>query len=304
MSTIFVYADKTQLSGEIMALVRELGHDISAICFDESQASRLTECGADNVYVIKGKSDWPESYSAAIAKLLKENNAAGFFAGATVRGRDIAAQVAAHMEAALLSDVSAVAFADGAFKAERMMYGGATVVSVDVAGFAVMTVQAGQYESGKGNSGKGNIITVESESDARVILVKTEPVVKEGVDISKAERIVCVGMGFDKKEDLKLAEDLAEAMNAEVACTRCIADDRGWMSPDLYIGISGANVKPDLYLALGVSGQIQHTFGCRDSKIIVGVNSNEKANIFNVADYGIVGDLYEIAPLLAEAVRK
>jgi electron transfer flavoprotein alpha subunit len=100
-----------------------------------------------------------------------------------------------------------------------------------------------------------------------------------------------------------VAEDLAAAMGAEIGCTRPIAEDRGWLPSATYIGISGALIRPDLYVSLGVSGQIQHTYGIRDSKVIVTINNNEKCPMFKAADYGIVGDLYEIAPLLTEAIK-
>jgi electron transfer flavoprotein alpha subunit len=116
--------------------------------------------------------------------------------------------------------------------------------------------------------------------------------------------LVSVGRGFRKKEDLKLAEDLAGALKAEISCTRGIAEDEHWLPIARYIGISGQTVKPDLYLAVGLSGQVQHMVGCRESKVIVAVDSNESAPIFESADYGIVGDLYEVLPLLTAAVKK
>jgi electron transfer flavoprotein alpha subunit len=124
-----------------------------------------------------------------------------------------------------------------------------------------------------------------------------------GVDISTATKLVSVGRGFHKKEDLKLAQDLAAAFKAELSCSRPIAEDDHWLPIDHYVGISGHTVKPDLYLAVGISGQVQHMVGARESKVIVAVNSDEHAPIFESTDYGIVGDLYEVLPLLTAAVR-
>jgi electron transfer flavoprotein alpha subunit len=115
---------------------------------------------------------------------------------------------------------------------------------------------------------------------------------------------VAVGRGFRKKEDLKLAEDLAAALKAELACTRGVAEDEHWLPIARYVGISGQTVKPDLYLAVGLSGQVQHMVGCRGSKVIVAINTDEHAPIFESADYGIVGDLYVVLPLLTAALRK
>jgi electron transfer flavoprotein alpha subunit len=113
-----------------------------------------------------------------------------------------------------------------------------------------------------------------------------------------------VGRGLDKKEDLKLAEDLAGVLGGAVGCTRSIAEDYGWMPEATYIGLSGRTIRPKLYISLGVSGQVQHVAGIRDSKIIVGIDTNENAPIFAAADYGIVGDLHEAAPLLTAALKE
>jgi electron transfer flavoprotein alpha subunit len=111
-------------------------------------------------------------------------------------------------------------------------------------------------------------------------------------------------MGMDKAEDMKIAQDLADAIGAVIACTRGIAEERHWLPVEQYIGISGAVIKPKLYISMGVSGQVQHVFGIRDAQIIVAVDTNEKAPVFKAADYGIVGDMYEVIPALTEALKK
>ena len=142
------------------------------------------------------------------------------------------------------------------------------------------------------------------KADTRVSIVETAPIVKEGVDLNKAEKVVCVGMALDKEEDLQIARDLAAVLGAELGCTRSIAEERHWLPVESYIGISGAVIKPRLYISMGVSGQIQHVYGIRDANLIVAIDINEKAPIFKAADYGIVGDLYEVVPLLTEALKK
>jgi electron transfer flavoprotein alpha subunit len=184
-----------------------------------------------------------------------------------------------------------------------MMYGGAVIQGESLAAPAVITISAGKYQSVKDDGRSGEISAVPSETDQRVRQTNVETIAKQGTDITKAAKIVCVGMGFDKKEDLHIAEDLAHALGAEIASTRAIAEDRKWLASETYIGLSGAVIRPDLYIGLGVSGQIQHTYGIREAKVIVGINNNPKATIFQVADYGIVGDLYEIAPVLTRVVK-
>jgi electron transfer flavoprotein alpha subunit len=110
-------------------------------------------------------------------------------------------------------------------------------------------------------------------------------------------------MGLDKKEDLSMIQELANCLSAEIGCTRGVAEERHWLPVEQYIGISGAVIRPKLYLCLGVSGQVQHVVGVRDAKLIVAVDINEKAPIFRSADYGIVGDMYEVVPLLVQALK-
>ena len=110
-------------------------------------------------------------------------------------------------------------------------------------------------------------------------------------------------MGLAEPGDLAMAQDLADALDAEVACTRPVAEDRRLLPTERYIGISGAHVHPDLYVGLGVSGQVQHTVGFRDAKVVVGINTNATAPLFAVCDYAVVGDAHEIVPLLAAALR-
>ena len=142
------------------------------------------------------------------------------------------------------------------------------------------------------------------EADARVAVSDVNRVAGTGVDIAGVTKLVAVGRGFRKQEDLKLAQDLAAALKAELACSRPIAEEEHWLPIDHYVGISGNTVKAELYLAVGISGQVQHMVGARESKVIAAVNSDEHAPIFESADYGIIGDLYEVLPLLTAAIKK
>jgi len=130
------------------------------------------------------------------------------------------------------------------------------------------------------------------------------PIVRERADLANAEKIICVGRGLSSQSDMKLVEDLAEKIGAEIGCSRSIAEDYHWLPTESYIGLSGQKVKPQLYLSIGISGQVQHIVGARDARVIVAIDKNEKAPIFSAADYGIVGDLYEIVPKLIEKLGK
>ena len=123
------------------------------------------------------------------------------------------------------------------------------------------------------------------------------------VNLSAAKRIVAVGRGFKAQEDLSLASHLAGALNAEIGCSRPLAEGTGWLARDRYVGVSGQNVAPELYVAVGVSGQIQHTAGMRDSRVVVAINNDPGAPIFDEADYGVVGDLYTALPVLTDELK-
>ncbi len=131
---------------------------------------------------------------------------------------------------------------------------------------------------------------------------KTRPAAK--VNLAGAKRVVCAGRGLAKKDDLALVNELAQCLAAEVACTRPLAEGLDWLPRERYIGISGATVKPDLYLGVGVSGQVQHLIGMSDSRLVVAINKDQNAPIFQQADYGIAGDLYAVVPALIKALKE
>jgi electron transfer flavoprotein alpha subunit len=124
------------------------------------------------------------------------------------------------------------------------------------------------------------------------------------VNIAESERLVCVGRGLVQKDDMAMIEALASALAGEIACTRPLSSEYGWLSEERMIGISGEKCSPQLILSLGISGQVQHTVGIMGAKTIVAINSDANAPIFKLADYGIVGDLYEVVPALASALKE
>jgi electron transfer flavoprotein alpha subunit len=172
------------------------------------------------------------------------------------------------------------------------------VVSSEVIdSLGVVTVNRGAFEKASGPV--DSVREVILESDKRMTLVSRDALISEGIDIATAERIVGVGMGLSSQDELALAEDVARALGGAIGCSRGVAEERGWVPTGCYIGISGKVVAPKLYMAMGVSGQVQHLYGVRDAKIIAAIDKNEKAPICTHADYYIVGDLKEYAPLIA-----
>ena len=208
--------------------------------------------------------------------------------------RVLAGAVAARLGAPYLHGLKKI----GQGSAELSRFGGIALetVSFDTAGGAVLdggAVPEGEAPAAEAASGEYYEATVTGQDKVDV----------SSANLGSAKRIVAAGRGFKAEEDLKLAEDLAAAIGAELACSRPLAEGADWMSADRYIGVSGQSVAPDLYIAVGISGQIQHTVGMVDSKVVVAVNNDDKAPIFEGADYGIVADLYEALPAIVEAAK-
>jgi electron transfer flavoprotein alpha subunit len=301
MAGIYIYSEKTDLAAELISFAKASGQDAYAITFEAEAAEKIRNYGAKKIFVLKGDSPIAENYAKSLAAFLKNESANMFVVGATARGRDLAARTAGYLGCGMVSDASAISYADGTLLADRMMFGGAVIQSEALTGMAVVTIAAGKFTAAAAETAE--IVSVDVTADKRVKLVNSTPIIKEGCDLRAADKVVCVGMGMDKPEDLKMAEELAAVLDAEIGCTRGIAEERHWLPVEQYIGISGTVVIPDLYLAMGVSGQVQHVVGVRESKIIVAIDKNEKAPIFRAADYGIVGDMYEIVPLLIKALK-
>lgn len=308
MSGIFIYSEDGAVARQLvtagLGLKKSMNEPLVAIALPGADTQALAATGVDKVVQLKGDNAWPESYAGAICDFLAAEGASVVLVGGTPRGKDVAARIAARLGAGLVTDAQSLCFAEGSIETTRMMYGGLALCTERVSLPALVTVPPRGFEEAPAGQGAAEQVTVEAAADGRVAISDVCPTERQGVDISAAERIVCVGRGLAKREDMALAEALAASLGAELACSRGIAEDYHWLPVERYIGISGQKVKPELYLSVGVSGQVQHVAGIRDSRIIVAIDSNEKAPIFQAADYGIVGDLYEIVPLLASALAR
>ncbi len=222
----------------------------------------------------------------------------------TYQTRDFAPQLAASIERPLVADCVGIKTVDGKPAFVRLMFQGKLAADVVPAGDApyLVTFQIGAFrvdQAAKGGS-PVPISPVQVAVDAAAIRQRPEEPfrgAKQAVDLTQAERIVSVGRGIKDKENIALAEKLARALNAEIAASRPICD-AGWLPMERQVGSSGQTVAPKLYLALGISGAIQHLVGMKGSRTIVAINKDAEAPIFEVADYGVVGDLFEIVPAI------
>jgi electron transfer flavoprotein alpha subunit len=252
----------------------------------------------------------PDGFTAALQDAITPLAPTHVLLPHTYQTRDFAPKLAARMDRALLTDVTAIRSAGGETAFVRPMFQGKLTADVVAQGPAphFITFQIGAYRADQAAKGaspapvRALAVTV----DASAIREKPEPPfqqAKQAVDLSQAERIVSVGRGIKEQANIALAQKLADALGAEIAASRPICD-AGWLPMERQVGSSGQTVAPKLYLALGISGAIQHLVGMKGASTIVAINKDADAPIFEVADYGIVGDLFEIVPAIIDAVKQ
>jgi electron transfer flavoprotein alpha subunit len=284
-------------SGPIAIAV--LGSGIDAV------AKQVSAADAQEVITIDDpalKDYTADGFVMALEPLVGAEKADRVFLPHTYQTRDFAPALAARLQRPLVTDCIAVK-GDGYV---RPMFQGKLQADVAVDGSHLATFQIGAFRADQMRTGPGAPIRKASIAiDASKIRQKPEPPFKEAkqaVDLSQAERIVAVGRGIKGQEHLPLAQQLAQAMGAELAASRPICD-AGWLPMDRQIGSSGQTVAPKLYVALGISGAIQHLVGMKGSRTIVAINKDPEAPIFEIADYGITADLFEVVPALIAALN-
>ena len=248
-----------------------------------------------------------DGYSQAITSVLEQEKPRFVFMGHTYMVRDFLPRVSARLRIPFISDVIQFRIDDGTPVFTKQVFNAklaADIVSKSK-GTTLVSFQSAAYQSDQAEAGEATIRSISIEMDSSAIKTQSEEPFKEeagGVDLTNAEIIVSIGRGIGKEENLPIVKALADALGAELGSSRPIVDS-GWLEPSRQIGSSGQNVAPKLYLALGISGAIQHVVGMKGSKNIVAVNKDSEAPIFEIADYGIVGDILEIIPKLSEAIQ-
>jgi electron transfer flavoprotein alpha subunit len=278
-----------------------------------SHAAQLGTHGADVVLVVEHDAFAnynPEATAAFLAERLKSGGyRAGFFSS-SAQGRDLAPRVAAKAGAPLASDVTAMPSATGdEIIVKHPVNTGKVIATIAISGMpAIISIRPGAVspkESVPPRSARvENAAPAGDPRASRVVVTETIQGSNEKLDLGEAPIIVSGGRGLKAAENFKLVEELAAAFgNAAVGATRAVTDD-GWRPHSDQIGQTGRLVSPDLYVAVGISGMIQHLAGMRTSKTIVAINKDKEAPIFKVADYGIVGDVFEVLPVLTAAVRE
>ena len=305
-----------ELLGKAKELAKKLNVNVGAILLcekDNNLSKELIEYEADNVYLAENpllKNYKTDFYTKIIADLIKKESPSIVIYGATHIGRDLAPRIAQRITTGLTADCTGLDIDnDGLLLQTRPAFGGNIMAQIKCPDHKpqMSTVRPGVMKiAEKDGSRKGNIIKVEAEISEKDSLTKIIKIVKENkliANLEKANIIVSGGRGLGTKENFKMIEELARLLKAEVGASRAVVD-AGWMSKDHQVGQTGKTVRPKLYIACGISGAIQHRAGMQNSEMIVAINKDPNAMIFNIADYGIVGDLHKIIPLLIEELKK
>ena len=314
MPTIWVYAevDNGKLDPAALELVtkaRELG-DVEAVALGPGSteaATKLGEYGAEIVYASDDQvyADYvAQPHVHALAELIGENAPDMILFAMNYDSRDIAGRLSARLGSTLMSNVMEIESVD---KAKTAIFGGATIVDVDLEGTPKLVVARAKSFVAEANGGEATVIPVEveiPEEAKKSKRVERHEEQASGPKLEEAPVVLSGGRGLGEAENFKLLDELAAAIgNTAVGATRAVVDS-GWVPYSYQIGQTGKTVKPSVYIAFGVSGATQHVVGMKGAKRIIAINKDEEAPIFGLADLGIVGDALKILPQLVDEVKK
>ncbi|PIP92770.1 MAG: electron transfer flavoprotein subunit alpha [Bdellovibrio sp. CG12_big_fil_rev_8_21_14_0_65_39_13] len=295
---------------EILGKMKGVKPDVVAIGdFPTSAKEDLAKYGAENIHVLKGdalKNYSPEGYAQAIHDLIKANGYEYIFAGSTSIGKDLFPRLSSMFNSGMISEVTNFSYDGSTFSGTRPLFAGKCLAKVEFTGAAPHFITVRPNALGLDASptaGAGNV----SEANASVSEIKAliKEIVKgtsEKLDLTEANIIVSGGRAMKNSENFSILNQLADVLGATVGASRA-AVDAGYAPHNMQVGQTGKTVSPSLYIACGISGAIQHLAGMRTSKVIVAINTDPDAPIFTKADYGIVGDLFKVVPILTQEFK-
>ena len=304
-----------EITSEGRRLANELGQELTVVLLGsgiKDKAGELGQYGADKVLVADDprlETYTTDGYVAVISELVKANEPAVLLMGASVQGKDLAARLSASLDVGMAQDCTAFAIEDGKLVATRPVYAGKAYVKVTFEnGFPQMaTARPNVMSISEPDASKSaEVVDAPFSLDDGILKTKVADVLKDEsgkVDLTEADKIISGGRGMKGPENYKILEELADLIGASVGASRS-AVDAGWRPHSDQVGQTGKVVSPNLYIACGISGAIQHLAGMSTSKVIVAINKDEEAPIFQKADYGVVGDLFDVVPALTEEVKK
>ncbi|EKR6472719.1 electron transfer flavoprotein subunit alpha/FixB family protein [Salmonella enterica] len=320
-SSVWVFSDTPSRLPELMSGAQAVGEKVNAFVLNEADSATACHLGADHVWLLSGKPEdrMIEDYAAAMAETIRQHSEGGaVLLPNTRRGKLLAAKLGYRLSAAVSNDASDVSLQDGKAAVKHMVYGGLAIGAETIASpFAVITLSSGTFDAQQPDASRsgemhkpdasrsGEMHTVQWQAPATAVTrTATQARQSNSVDLDKARLVVSVGRGIGSKENISLAEALCQTIGAELACSRPVAENEKWMEHERYVGISNLMLKPELYLAVGISGQIQHMIGANGAQTIFAINKDKNAPIFQYADFGIVGDALKILPALTAALAR
>ena len=288
--------------GNLITVARSLGGPVGAVVAGpRSVAETVAASGVDKVVWCGTPDDVPaEANAPAVAETVAADPPRVVLGGRNPGERVLLGAAAARLKAAVLTGARSVSADGDGVIVVNAVFGDIAEETVAVSGPVALLLDGGSVPAPGGT-------TVPIEEIAATPLglkvIETRTSGFDEVDLNEAHRVIGVGRGLKAQEDLALIETLAAAIGAEVACSRPVAEGLNWMGKDRYIGSSGAHIAPQLYLAIGISGQLQHMVGVLGAETIVAINSDPNAAVFTQTDYGLVGDLYQLVPAIAAALK-
>ena len=285
----------------------ELSGEVMAVCLDSSLTEKLTGYNISEVITVShdGLNTYsPLHFTAAMEQVIADVSANVVVFGHTYQVRDWAPRLSARLNAPFISDC---VDADGStgLTGIRQVYQGKINTNISAEGLVLMSFQSGAFRADSVETGSAVARTMDVDLSSVPATIRPGERFKEskgGVDLTRAEVVVSVGRGIGKEENIPLVEDLKESLGAELGSSRPVVD-YGWLPHERQIGSSGQVVTPKMYLAVGISGAIQHQVGMKGSDNIVAINKDPNAPIFEIADYGVVADLFEILPKLSQSIK-
>jgi electron transfer flavoprotein alpha subunit len=306
-----------RISKEVVAAAQALGKDldqkVSVLAFGKNSDNLSKQAASfkvDEVLLVEDdnlKSYSADAYAETIRQIIEKESPKFVLTGYSYLVRDFFPKVSARLQKPLITDVTGYKVDGGkTLFTKQVLHGKLTVdIETKVDGPILIGFQSAAYSVDNLEKGSADIRTVAVTLDSTQLKTTSEEPFQEesgGVDLTSADKIVSIGRGIGKEENMPMINDLAAALKAEIGASRPIVDS-DWLPNSHQVGSSGQSVTPNLYLALGISGAIQHVVGMKGSKNIVAINRDSDAPIFEVADYGIVGDILEIVPKLTEAIK-
>jgi len=305
--------DWHRMSWETLAagqqLAAQIGQTVSAAVV--GQAGELAGKKLDRTYTIEHEllaTYTADGFTAALEQLIRKVSPSIILFPHTYQVRDFAPKLATRFDKVLISDAIGLRVESGAPVFVRQLFQGKLNADVKPSGAEphFVSIQAGAFRADQVEPGAGNQEQFSPDLSPDIIRAKPLEPFRESaraVDLTSADIIVSVGRGIKEKDNIPIVEELAKALGAELAASRPICDN-GWLPMERQVGSSGQTVSPKMYLAVGISGAIQHLVGMKGAKTIVAINKDANAPIFEVADYGIVGDLFEVVPAMVAEIKK